>query len=160
MTTPPKPTSAMQTRREIDDILVQEYLTLQKTVEDYDSKALTIKAWSVTLSAAGIVTAYIESNSTVLLIASLSALVFWLLEALWKANQQAYYPRILAIETHFADPTKNVHPLGIGSSWSEAWRNKKGGIYSLRLMWWSHVMIPHIVIAVTGVALYVFAPPN
>jgi len=35
-------------------LLAQEYLQLQKTVEDFDARALTIKAWSVTFSAAGL----------------------------------------------------------------------------------------------------------
>jgi len=31
-----------------DDLLKEEYFHLQDTVEDFDQKALTIKAWSVT----------------------------------------------------------------------------------------------------------------
>ena len=31
--------------------LAQEYLFLQKVIEDFDARALTIKAWSVTFSA-------------------------------------------------------------------------------------------------------------
>ena len=35
-------------------LLKEEYLHLQKTVEDFDQRTLTIKAWSVTTSMAGI----------------------------------------------------------------------------------------------------------
>ena len=44
------------------DYLAQEYLFLQKTVEDFDARALTIKAWSVTFSAAGLGFAYQQHN--------------------------------------------------------------------------------------------------
>jgi hypothetical protein len=37
-----------------NSLLVQEYMQLQKTVEDFDARALTIKAWCVTFSAAGL----------------------------------------------------------------------------------------------------------
>lgn len=82
----------------MSDRLLEEYLQLQKTVEEFDGKALTIKAWSVTLSSAGLVAAYFDNEPTVLLIAGGSALVFWLVEALWKANQNAFYSRIYEIE--------------------------------------------------------------
>ena len=33
---------------QLDAALQTEYLHLQKTIEDFDGKAMTIKAWSVT----------------------------------------------------------------------------------------------------------------
>ena len=83
-----------------DEHLSKEYPRLQQVIEDFDSKALTIKAWSVTLSAAGIVTAFSQGKATILPTSAASALIFWLVEAMWKASQQAYYRRIREIEKY------------------------------------------------------------
>ena len=91
----------------MDERLTEEYLQLQKIVEEFDGKALTIKAWSVTLSAAGLVAAYVENSPEILLIAAGSAIVFWLIEALWKTNQNAFYSRIYQIEEAFRNQAKD-----------------------------------------------------
>jgi len=74
-----------------DDLLKEEYFHLQDTVEDFDQKALTIKAWSVTLSMAGFGVAFTKSAPSILLLAALASLLFWVTEALWKSFQRAYY---------------------------------------------------------------------
>lgn len=144
---------------ETNEVLVQEYFQLQKIVEDFDRKALTIKAWSVTLSAAAIVAAYVEDAPTVLLVASGSALVFWLIEAVWKVNQQAFYKRIRQIENHFNGTYELSSPLQIATAWSAAWRERGRDRFALRVMWWSHVALPHIVVAMAGLILFFIAPP-
>jgi hypothetical protein len=144
--------------RETDAVLVQEYMQLQKVVEDYDLRALTIKAWSVTFSAAALGTAYVQHQPPLLFVAGLSAFVFWIVEALWKTNQQAYYSRVWEIERYFqADGTAEqakISPLGIGRSWQASF--KLNGEYRLawRVMRWPHVALPHVVIVVVGLVLF------
>ena len=84
------------------DFLRQEYFQLQQTVESFDQRALTIKAWSVTFSMAGVATAFTNHNSSLLLVAAIASLLFWLIEGHWKLFQQAYYPRIREIEALMA----------------------------------------------------------
>lgn len=148
------------------DFLKEEYFAIQHMIEEYDQRALTIKAWSVTLSAAAIVTAYIKLQSEVLLIAAGSAVVFWIVEALWKINQQAFYPRTKEIERYFARSNTGLPPLQIATSWSEAfWRDRRdsrllGWIPShYQAMLWPHVYMPHLIVAAAGVLLYILAPP-
>jgi hypothetical protein len=150
---------SMPTESDINEILVKEYLRLQETVETFDGKALTIKAWSVTLSAAAIVAAYVEKAPVVLLVASGSALIFWLVEALWKVNQQAFYQRIYEIEDHFGESGKPTSPLRIAGAWSAAWRERGRDRFVFKVMWWSHVMLPHAAVAVLGALLFIFARP-
>jgi hypothetical protein len=138
--------------------LVDEYFHLLRIVEDFDGKALTIKAWSVTLSAAGIVTAYTQSRPVVLLVAAFSALVFWSVEALWKVNQQAFYVRIRQIEKATAANT-TLAPLQVATEWQRSWREHGRGRRALKIMAWPHVLLPHFVVAAAGVALYLVAPP-
>lgn len=142
------------------EILTQEYLQLQRSIEDFDAKALTIKAWSVTLSAAGIVTAYVETAPMILLIASASALIFWIVEALWKTNQQAFYERVYEIERHFGSPGSPTQPLRIAGSWSESWHRHGGARLALRVMWWWHVLMPHVAVSIAGIFLFLFWPPT
>lgn len=145
--------------KDVDELLAEEYLRLHQTVEEFDSKALTIKAWSVTLSAAGIVSAYIEKAPMVLLIASGSALIFWLVEALWKTNQQAFYPRIREIEAYFREPGESGPPLQISGAWSAAWEQRGKTLYAFQVIWWPHVALPHIAVAIAAALLYFVAPP-
>jgi hypothetical protein len=135
------------------DLLLAEYLHVQKVVEDFDAKSLTIKAWSVTLSAAGLVAAYTEDQPIVLLIAGFSALAFWLVEALWKTNQQAFYPRIRAIEAAFREGSE-IPPLQIATSWSASWHAAWGAGLPYRVFRWPHVFLPHLPVALAAFGLY------
>jgi len=80
-----------------DQALQAEYLHLQKTIEDFDGRALTIKAWSISFSMASIAGALAGGSHAILLVAGASAILFWLLEAGWKAFQYVYYRRAHAI---------------------------------------------------------------
>lgn len=137
------------------ELIAQEYLQLQKVVEDFDVRAVTIKAWSVTFSAAGLGAAYLQAQPVLLLISALSALVFWMVEALWKTNQQAYYPRIREIEKYFAEGGKGeaIAPFAIGTAWSAAFRRKRGYWRAFAIMGWPHVALPHIVVVAAALAL-------
>ncbi|MEP1698309.1 MAG: hypothetical protein ABJJ69_17370 [Paracoccaceae bacterium] len=140
--------------------LAQEYMQLQKTVEEFDGKALTIKAWSVTLSAAGVVAAYVESKQEVLLVAAASAIIFWLVEALWKTNQNAFYSRLYENEEAFQGKTEGVLPFQIAHSWSRSWRAGRKERKMLQVMAWPHVFLPHVVVAAGGMVLYFLLPPT
>ncbi|MBG6202699.1 hypothetical protein IWQ48_003846 [Labrenzia sp. EL_13] len=144
----------------MDGKLTEEYLQLQKTVEEFDGKALTIKAWSVTLSAAGLVAAYVEEKPVVLLIAASSAIIFWLIEALWKTNQYAFYSRIYQIEEAFLNGTEDFPAFQIASSWSKSWNAGRRERKVFQILVWPHVFLPHIVVAASGMALYFWLPPG
>lgn len=147
--------------RTAEDLVADEYLQLQKVVEDFDQRTLTIKAWSVTFSAAGLGLAYAQKASVILIVAALSALVFWIVEALWKTNQQPYYARIAAIEAHFSgDPAATTTPFRIGASWNQAFRAAGGYGRAWRIMLWPHVLLPHAAIVAAGILLFLLMPPQ
>jgi hypothetical protein len=157
------------------EYLAQEYLFLEKAVEDFDARALTIKAWSVTFSAAGLGLAYQQNNPKLLLIASGSALVFWLTESVWKYHQRAFYPRLMAIEQWFASRVgaRGFAPFQIMTNWrpeiykrpaSEraprtGWRSA-AAISRLRVPFFPGVMLPHVVVFAVGIILYAWAAPD
>lgn len=47
-------------------LLKEEYFHLQRTVEDLDQRILTIKAWSVTTSMAGIAASFFNKDANTL----------------------------------------------------------------------------------------------
>jgi hypothetical protein len=138
--------------KQIDpEFLKQEYFHLQKTIEDFDQKSLTIKAWSVTLSMAGIGAAFSQKVPVILLLAAGSALLFWIIEAFWKSFQLAYLYRIRAIEAYTRGENSNDFTVpDITRTWGIGWRK-----YSVKtILWWPHVCLPHIVIVVSGPILW------
>jgi hypothetical protein len=142
-----------------DELLAQEYLELMKAINEFDSRALTIKAWSVTFSAAGLTAAYIEEKPIILLIAAFSALVFWVVEALWKVSQRGYYPRVEEIEAHFADRAgSSTIPFRVRASRVEAFRGWRKELRMLEVLFFSHVALPHVAIFALGLILYFWAP--
>jgi hypothetical protein len=135
------------------DLLKEEYFHLQKTLEDFDAKSLTIKSWSVTLSMAGVGVAYLEGKAVILLMAALSGLLFWIVEALWKTFQYAFYDRIYEIEKYYAGELQEISAPRIAHSWSKSWH--AGGTKRVfRIMQWPHVWLPHGIVFGGGMTLY------
>ena len=153
------------------DLLSQEYLFLQKTIEEFDARALTIKAWSVTFSAAGLGLAYQQHNKVLLLVAAGSALAFWIVDAVWKYHQRAFYPRALMIERWFAARAAEpgAAPFQINTYWqSEFGRGMLDRVQTRETdsVWKAYaiplfvgVMMPHVAVLAAGVALYLLFPP-
>ena len=83
------------------ELLKLEYFKLQDFYEGFDNKVQTIKGWSVTISIAAITVGFSYKNEYIWLLATLTSLVFWILEAKWKAFQYYHHGRIAEIEEAF-----------------------------------------------------------
>ncbi|MCU0470547.1 MAG: hypothetical protein MUF58_18305 [Arcicella sp.] len=139
--------------KEKRDLLKAEYLHLQSTIENFDNKALTIKAWSVTFGFTAFGVAFSSKAPSIFLIASLGSFIFWILEASWKTFQYAHYRRSREIESYFSGQRGKLMPLQIGSSWSDSYN--EGGFNRLFfIMKWHHVILPHIIVTIIGIILY------
>jgi hypothetical protein len=141
------------------ELLKEEYLSLQKSVGEFDAKALTIKTWSVTTSGAALAAAYLEHEKWVLLIAAGSSLVFWYIDALWKVNQRVYYPRIREIEAHFRGEIATT-PLQVSAA-----RVKENMRRSKSRRTWAVArepvaFLPHVAVFVAGLVLFFAFPPR
>jgi hypothetical protein len=136
-----------------NSFLKDEYLHLQKAIEDFDGRAVTIKAWSITFSLVAIVGAFASHAPAVLLVGSLTAALFWLIEGFWKTFQDAYYERAYQIEQYFAGAKRDLVPLQISKSWHQRW-SKRGSTRLLRILSWPHVALPHAVVLIAGLGLY------
>lgn len=111
----------MEAQRE--GFLKDEYLFLQNSYESFDQRALTIKGWAVTLSLGGFAAGFQYRSVSLWILGSVSALLFWLIEATWKSFQYTLAARITQIEKYFAaDVSGDIHALQAYSSWFYEWR--------------------------------------
>lgn len=133
--------------------LGKEYVALQKIIDSFDTKSLTIKAWSVTVSMSGIGAAFISRSQLLFLLSSFSALIFWFLEYFWKTYQHSHFARIYELEKYFRNNEIEIELYQAASSWDKAFDRmsfkKKRTIFT-----WSNVMLPHFPIFITGIILY------
>lgn len=130
-----------------------EYFSLHSVVDSFDTKTLTIKAWSVTVGMPGIGGAFISHSPVLLLLASFSAFVFWILEYYWKSFQYPHFIRINDIEDYIIGNKDSLEPMQIGKSWETNYR--AGGLKrAFTIMQWSNVLTPHIYVFLCGLGIY------
>lgn len=142
-----------------DEFLAQEYLHVNKVVEDFDTKALTVKAWSITFSAAAIGFSYDKGEWEILLVSAVSAVAFWIVEALVKVNQQPYYRRIGEIEAHFGGG-ESRKPFQIKGAWLSQFNLDGRYKRAYAILRWPHVFMPHAPIAALALILLATSPPR
>jgi hypothetical protein len=138
------------------EFLKEEYFQLQRSIEEFDGRALTIKAWSVTFSMVALVGAFAAHAPAALLIAAFGSCLFWWIECMWKTFQYAFYERINAIEDFFAGTGERPVPLQIGRAWYERW-SCMGVKKMCRILTWPRVALPHAAVALLGFVLFVLA---
>jgi len=142
-----------------ENLLAQEYFHLQSLVESYDQKALTIKAWSVTLAMAGISAAYSDAytgeRKLILLLSALSGLLFWMIEVRWKTFQSAYIDRLFRIERYYLGERENIKGTPMISIDFINFIKKSARKKALKIMVMSHVLLPHMIVFAGGILLYI-----
>ncbi len=137
-----------------DQLLTEEYFKIQDQIEIYDQRALTIKAWSVTISMTGIGAAFYHQLPYLLWLSSFSSLLFWSIEVNWKVFQRAFYQRALEIELYFSKTSKTIQPLQISHSWIKEFRMLIKTPRTYTMIFYFHIMMPHVIVAVTGPLIF------
>jgi hypothetical protein len=164
-----------------DDLQV-EYAQLVDIVNAFDQRLLTIKGWGVTLSLASLGLGFQQNHYGLFLVAAVSGLAFWLVEATTKMHQMRYYPRMGDIELIAYELFRVPTPSGPASSplldwgWYTAKLRVRGlknpddsGLNPREPQSWSetgegrsappwlfpHVMLPHVVAVLIGTVLFV-----
>ena len=139
--------------RRVDEFK-DEYFQLQSLVDSFDTKTLTIKAWSVTVGLSGIGGAFITQTPILLLLTSFSAFVFWLLESYWKSFQYPHYDRINDIEEYVLGKTDSLERLQISKSWERYFSNRNTR-QIIAIMMYLNVLTPHLYIVLCGVIIFI-----
>lgn len=145
----------MEAQRE--GFLKDEYLFLQNSYESFDQRALTIKGWAVTLSLGGFAAGFQYKNVSLWVLGSVSALLFWLIEATWKSFQYTLAARITQIEKYFAaDATADIRALQAYTSWFSEWRRISPIRRILGTATLFIVYVPYVPICVGGAILVIW----
>src|SRR6266545_92742 len=111
----PSAEPAPLTEKQLRKLLKQEYLQLQSTIEGFDGRVLTIKAWSVTFSMMALVGAFAAHAAPALLIAVFGSCLFWWIECMWKTSQYAFYRRITLLVPWVLPSSYHDRPLRHGA---------------------------------------------
>lgn len=135
------------------NLLKEEYFHLQALMEAFDAKALTIKAWSVTLGVAGLGASSFEKHTPGLLLTAFAGLLFWIIEAHWKSFQYSYRERIDLIEAFFRGDEEDPVHFQISHAWMASWQ-AEGRSRVRRLFCLPHVFLPHAALFFGGVGLF------
>jgi hypothetical protein len=146
----PDPSLDQPTKREA---LKDEYLQLQKTIEDFNQQTLTIKNWSVVFGFASIGVAFTSHREWVLIVSALSAGTFWILETQWKYFQNAYYERVYHIEAYFREDRSSPAPFQIAASWKASW-DRNWPTRFFEILTWPWVFLPHLVVILIALTLF------
>lgn len=134
------------------EFIKDEYMMLQGFYEDFDERCITIKGWSITvgLAALGAGFAY---NDVLFLGALLSGLLFWYLEGYYRGLSYYFSQRIQEIEIHIRSREwDELVPMQVYYRWGKTFEEK--GSQTWRYMWKGPNMLPHLVLAAAGLALY------
>jgi hypothetical protein len=135
------------------ELLREEYSLVERFIDGMDQRALTLKAWSVTVGVAGIAYGLTSDRHEILLLAAFATVMLWLVEALGRSFQGVYIVRAREIERAIADHSLVTETPGITAAWRRIWRPRAYGRY-VAIMGWPHVFLPHVLIIGTAVCLY------
>lgn len=92
------PPSKLPDPSHLHDDLQTEYFKLVDLVTAFDQRLVTIKGWGVTLSLASLGVGFQQSHYGRFLVATVSAVAFWVVEGSTKLHQMQHYPRMREIE--------------------------------------------------------------
>ena len=138
------------------DDLRAEYLLLQTLYEDYDKRALSLKAIAGPLLGAGVAAGLKETSDAILVATIAVALSLWLLETIWKSFQYCLVARIERLEAWFrAEPAEPViAPFQIYATWSQSWLHYRRTTSLAGIFVQPFVALPYVVlVAVAGAGL-------
>jgi len=141
-------------QEQIVSILQEEYFYLQKSVDEYDKKSLTIKGWSITFSLAILVGAFVKCNEILLLISSFSALLFWIIDWYWKQFQNANYARLFDIERFISGrEIKDFRYLNVTGSWFASFKSNTKS-KKVKLFFLPQTHLPYSIILAFGFIIF------
>lgn len=136
---------------------LQEYYFAQQIIDNFDARSLQIKSWSVTTSGVAIGVAFIESTPDLLVLGTLSALLFWYIDAMWKSFQRIAIERSAQIEQYLTQ--------GIGSYDGPGWASHFELSFSFRkkltrfssVFVYTNTALPHLLIVLAGIVTFLDA---
>ena len=147
-----------------------EYFALIDIILKFDENLLLVKSWSVTFGLATLALGFKEKVRGLFLVAAISGVCFWIVEAEMKWHQTNYYYRMNQIESfceNNIDKEQRFNCPKIDWSWNEArqlstprvdWEGSEVKTRDIEIRFKKyllpHVMIPNIVVIVFGMFFF------
>lgn len=163
-------------KTELGEGFVTEYYKIVGIISDFDKNLLTVKGWGVTLGLAALAWGFQNQHYGLFLVACMSGIAFWIIEAVMKRHQMRFYVRMREIEVigstlsaiKLPDGSQVSTPL-IDWSWEKATEAFKGNVEekwppperykrkSAFALTWAlpHVFLPHLITVVVGGVLFI-----
>ena len=165
-----------------EDFLSKEYFALVDIVKDFDQRLLTMKGWGVTLSLAALGLGFQYEHYGLFLVAAISGIGFWTIEAVTKRHQMRHYVRMREIEVRMSElnSTKisDIPTPQIDWSWDIAPSYFRGlykdsppppkrygqslpdehpslSFFDIKPWLLAHVFLPHVISVVVGGLLFI-----
>jgi hypothetical protein len=154
-----------------EEAILKEYYAILEVVREFDGRLLTVKGWGVTMSLAALGWGFEKMHYGLFLVAALSGVGFWLIEAIMKRHQMRYYLRMRTIEIIAYEQAGKLNAADQSSpridwSWANApqvysgasvcFREKPGlePLPQYALAWlFPHVFLPHLLSVAFGTLL-------
>ena len=134
-------------------LLKDEYLMVQEFYQDIDRRCFTIMGWSITVAVTALGAAVVYAQPILLLVAFISAVTFWYLEASWRGLSHFMSQRILQIERAIAAAkVDSLLPLQLYTEWEK--EDEKTGRQTHNYFLKLQTSMPHLLIALISLALY------
>ncbi len=137
-----------------------EYFKLVDIIAQYDGYLMMIKGWSITVGLAIFGYAFQQVNRSILLLAIVSSVSFYLMDVKFKEYQRSYYPRMQTIErcVDSIDSKLNVkinsnnscELFKIDQSWVSA--KSSGQVFDSAFNFGS--AFPHVILFILSIILY------
>jgi hypothetical protein len=153
-----------------DERLAKEYFALLDIVKDFDKNLLTVKGWGATVSLAALGLGFKEGHYGIFLVAALSGLSFWVIDAAMKLHQIRHYVRMREIEVLSAESGQGAATPQIDWSWTIAPgyflgrlsgppprpdRYRRGDFHIYVFWLYPHVALPYAIAVAVGAVLFV-----
>ncbi len=135
---------------------LQEYYFIEDLIDRFDQRSLTIKSWSITLTAAVIAAAVVQKSPNLSIVAAFASLVFWYLEAIWKYFQEATVIRLHKLEKIIENDIEAYNGPKISSAFTEHFSKSWYRRNFPSTLWYINVILPHVLISVISFAIFLF----
>ena len=141
-----------------------EYYKVAAFVQAYDGYFLAIKAWGVTATAGAIAAGFSSgvassrlSQVAVFVVGVLLACAFWVTETMFKMLQLAHVRRASDLEGLLASGATEIAGPAYLSAFSVYQSVDRRTRRWRHVLFWPHVMLPHVIFACLSATLAVFA---
>ena len=139
--------------------ILKEYYELFAVIAQFDERLFLVKGWGVTFSLATLALAFQRWSWGLFLVAALSAVSFWSLEAVIKGHQVQYYPRMREIELVCAGTEASQIATSPRIDWSwegseesgmQVPKPRVGTPTFLQRLFYGAVALPHVITFLAG----------